>query len=729
MRTGYIVLALALVLAVWRSQTPTPAAVNAPASEFSAARAFTDINAIAQAPHPVGSAEHERVRAYLAARMTALGLSPRLQSARSTQRFGNRIVSAPVTNIIGTLKGKDSTKPAVLVMSHYDSAPDSPGAGDDSAGVAAALEIARAMKASGVPDRDVIFLVTDGEELGLMGAAAFFHQDPLAAHVGAVINFETRGDSGLAAMFETGPKNADAVAMYAAQAPRPSANSLSRVIYKNMPNGTDLSIALEKGLPGLNFAFIGDEAAYHTPLATPAHLDLGSVQHMGDQALGAARAFAVRLPVQASDAVYSDVLGFFFIQYPLWFGWVVLALAAVLTLYGIRAAGKVAPPSWGGGIIAAVLVIVVPAAALVGAGLTFGGLNHFLRLAHFDFLLAGAGALAVGLALAVAVPFLQRPIRPAALWQVLLLLLLVLGTLAQALVPEAAFMLVWPVLIGGAMASVRFGIARGRGGAISQGVCVGLALVHLAMTAAAAIALFTALGVDLPVVLMMPLLTGLPILLLLPTAKPQRSLPLVIVVAGVALFAYGRFAAPKPAHPAPTQVRYVKDLDTGKAYRVAYAGTLDPWAQKALGEARNAPLPWAGGRTVWWAPADAANVPDTDVVLLRDGGRLRIAVQPRPGALSVAVTVKSEIPLAASTFDGLKLASGTRQEFDIHAPGKDGFSWAVDAPKSGKVEVVVTTRYPEWPAGATPLPALPKERMAFAGHGWTETVKQRTWTP
>jgi hypothetical protein len=496
-----------------------------------------------------------------------------------------------------------------------------------------------------------------------------------------------------------------------------------------MPNGSDLSVALEKGLPALNFAFIGDEAAYHTPLSTPAHLDLGSVQHMGDQALAAAHAFAAGLPAQKADAVYSDVLGFFFIQYPLWFGWVVLGIAALLTLYGIRAAGKVAPPSWGGGIIAALLVIAVPAVALIAAGMAFGSLNHFFRLAHFNFLLAGAGALSVGLSLAVAAPFLQRTIRPAALWQVLLLLLLILGTVAQALVPEAAFALVWPVLIGGAMASVRFGISRGRGGAISQAVCGALAVVQLAMTIAFGMAMFTALGVDMPAILMLPFLTGLPILFLLPSAKPQVWAPLAIVAAGLVLFAYGRYAPPTAGHRAPAQVHYVKDLDSGKAYRVAYAGALDPWAENALGEARNAPLPWTGGRAIWWAPAGTAEVPDTDVVMLREGDKLRIAVQPRPGAYSLDVTVKADGGLAASTFDGTAIAAGPSHAFRLYAPDRDGFSWAVPLPKSGKIEVTVRTLYPVWPVGAKPLPALPVERMAFGNYATTETVKQRTWTP
>jgi hypothetical protein len=254
-------------------------------------------------------------------------------------------------------------------------------------------------------------------------------------------------------------------------------------------------------------------------------------------------------------------------------------------------------------------------------------------------------------------------------------------------------------------------------------------VVQLAMTIAFAIAMFTALGVDMPAVLMLPFLTGLPILFLLPAAKPQMYVPLAVAAAGVALFAYGRYAPPTAGHPAPTQVRYVKDLDSGKAYRVAYRGGLDPWAEHALGEARNTPLPWTGGRALWWAPADTADVPDTDVVMLREGDKLRIAVQPRPGAYSLGVEVKAENGLAASTFDGAPVAAGNAHKFRLYAPDKDGFSWTVPVPKSGKVEITVTTLYPLWPAGAKPLPVLPRERMAFADHATTETVKQRTWTP
>ncbi len=67
-------LTLAFLLAVWTTQVPRPRPLDAPVAAFSAARAMTDIEQIARAPHPVGSAEHARVRAYLSERNTQLGL-------------------------------------------------------------------------------------------------------------------------------------------------------------------------------------------------------------------------------------------------------------------------------------------------------------------------------------------------------------------------------------------------------------------------------------------------------------------------------------------------------------------------------------------------------------------------------------------------------------------------------------------------------------------------------
>ena len=199
---------------------------------------------------------------------------------------------AAVQNLVGVLPGRDRYLPAILVMSHYDTVPNSPGAADDTTGVAAALEIARALKADGPHARDVIFLFTDAEEPGLLGADAFFNRDPLARRVGLVVNMEARGDAGRAAMFQTGPGNGALMSVFARAAKGPSANSLASAVYERMPNDTDFTHAARRGLPGLNLAFIDDQLAYHTPLARPDHLERGSLQHVGDQALPTIRALA-----------------------------------------------------------------------------------------------------------------------------------------------------------------------------------------------------------------------------------------------------------------------------------------------------------------------------------------------------------------------------------------------------------------------------------------------------
>ena len=67
-------LAVALLVGVWALQVPAPRGTETPAVDFSAARAMTDVRAIAARPHPVGSADHARVQQYLFGRMAALGL-------------------------------------------------------------------------------------------------------------------------------------------------------------------------------------------------------------------------------------------------------------------------------------------------------------------------------------------------------------------------------------------------------------------------------------------------------------------------------------------------------------------------------------------------------------------------------------------------------------------------------------------------------------------------------
>ena len=92
-------------------------------------------------------------------------------------------------NLIGKLPGRHPEAGAVVLMAHWDhfgtcaAAPAEDlicnGAIDNASGVAALTEVARRL-AKGPPiDRDVYFIATTGEELGLLGAHAFAESPPL----------------------------------------------------------------------------------------------------------------------------------------------------------------------------------------------------------------------------------------------------------------------------------------------------------------------------------------------------------------------------------------------------------------------------------------------------------------------------------------------------------------------------------------------------------------------
>ena len=132
-----------------------------------------------------------------------------------------------------------------------------PGAGDDASGVAAILESLRALKAGPPPDRDIIILINDGEEIGLFGAEVFAEEHPWAKDVGVVLNFDARGNTGPSFMFETSDGNGWLIEQMARALPHPMATSLTGEVYRLMPNDTDLTVYKKQGMAGLNFAFVG----------------------------------------------------------------------------------------------------------------------------------------------------------------------------------------------------------------------------------------------------------------------------------------------------------------------------------------------------------------------------------------------------------------------------------------------------------------------------------------
>jgi len=256
---------------------------DAPLSEFSTKRALTQVKAIAKQPHYVGSSNHEKVAEYLQQELDKLGLQPSIQEGYTLTDWGNLVKSK---NILARIKGTQNTK-ALLLLTHYDSAPHSSsrGASDAGSGVATILEGVRAFLHNKTPHKnDIIILFSDAEELGLNGAALFVTKSSWANDVGLALNFEARGTSGPSYMLmETNNGNAGLVKEFAAaNITYPVSNSLMYSIYKMLPNDTDLTVFREqKNIQGYNFAFIDGHYNYHTAQDDIEHLNINTLAHQG----------------------------------------------------------------------------------------------------------------------------------------------------------------------------------------------------------------------------------------------------------------------------------------------------------------------------------------------------------------------------------------------------------------------------------------------------------------
>ena len=215
---------------------------------------------IASEAHPPGSPAHSSVREYLLGQLRALGHEPTVQTATSATGGGIAVTAATVRNILARIPGTEPGGPAVLVTAHYDGRGIALGAGDDASGVVAILESVRALGAGPGLRNDLIVLITDAEELGLLGARAFVNEHPWMNDVALVVAIEMRGGGGPSFMFETGADNGWVIAALGESSPGPVANSVAYEIYRRMPNDTDFTPFKEAGRQGLNFGRGGTRA-------------------------------------------------------------------------------------------------------------------------------------------------------------------------------------------------------------------------------------------------------------------------------------------------------------------------------------------------------------------------------------------------------------------------------------------------------------------------------------
>jgi hypothetical protein len=298
LRAGGICLAVLLTVAGCRPRTDTG---------FSLERAAKHVRMLATAfgSRPTGSQANRQARDYVVGQLQQAGFAVRLQEAMADTESG---LTTPVVNVIATRPGRQ--RETIALVSHYDSPPESRGAADDGLGVAVCLEAGRVLAARTAPRYTLLIAVTDGEELGLMGARTL-KSAPEFAPVRTFLNFEAVGTTGPARLFQSGPGNSWLAAAWAASAPFPAGSSLFTEIYRRLPNDTDFSVLKQSGMPGLDFAPTGNTFAYHTRLDTPSHLASATIQQLGDNTVRLVDALeAVDILQRTSDdGTFFDVAG------------------------------------------------------------------------------------------------------------------------------------------------------------------------------------------------------------------------------------------------------------------------------------------------------------------------------------------------------------------------------------------------------------------------------------
>lgn len=618
---GAAVLTLVAIVAarLLTGVTPQPDSTG-----FSAQRCMQVLESLlpVERPHPIGSDENRAVRDRVAAAFRTLGYEVKIDRAFVCNAHAT---CGTVENVIARNPAQSAITPAVLLVTHYDSVPAGPGAGDAAVNVAIALEIARAVKGESFR-HPVVFLIDDGEEAGLLGAEAFLARRGLGEQqIAAVINLEARGTAGPSFLFETGPDNAAYAPHIARAMPRPVTTSLFPTLYDLLPNDTDLTIFRRAGIRGVNFAFIRGGNRYHGPLDDREHLDPRTVQHQGENALAAVRSLAAaETDATRGTAVWFDLLGTAVVSWPskasvpLAMTFLLLAVATLVASPRKREAVAGAAAVVAIALLAAVAGYAI--ARLCGRGTAWVAYPQPAAVAMWITGLATMGAaaailrgwrIAEGVALA---------------WSLL-------AVAAAAQVPGGSYLFIVPAV---------FLVAAARAGSRIAVVGHVLTLAAAAVTAALwfplAMMLHEMLGsAGLPpmaVAVAMVATTLLP----LDLAVPRRAAVVAVVALAVSVGAARSLQPYTHEHPRKTNVVY---FDDGSQARWLVSGPTETMRKAArLTEASFSTAPWSTWPPRYWT-TPAPDLPLPPVLIRRDGEVIHVESQ--RGADRITVGIRGRV--------------------------------------------------------------------------------------
>jgi hypothetical protein len=658
-----VLMALLLAVVVIRQQPPAPKGLDAPPKQFSAGRAAVILQEMQAdgVPHSLGSEASERVQQRIVAAFEALGYEVDVQETVACRRqSGAYAACAPVQNIVTRLDGQEAG-PALMLMAHHDSVRAGPGAADDSSSVAEILEIARVLGAQGPFRNPIVFLITDAEEVGLLGAQGFVDDHPWAQDVVVALNLEARGTRGLGYMFETSTDNAWLIDAYASAVRRPASSSLHYEVYRILPNDTDLTVFRAAGIAGLNFAFIDRSAHYHTPLDRFENLDQRSVQHQGESVLAVAQALAevdLSAPPQG-DAAWTDVLGFAVVRWPA--SWTIPLSFLGLILLLVVSVGVIRRTDLGMGglllgLLAAFLTLVIT--ILLGLGLSMlislvsGEPSPWTAYPLATRVAVWAGALLCGGLLSGALA------RRAGAWGLALGAWLMWALLALALsiaLPGVSILLLLPALVAGVLfAVVTFSPLAGSATA-REAAFVVPALFGGALWLPLALGFESAVSFDLSPAVTLTLglvVSGLMPFFALPQGQRRlrgvvvAAAAIIVVVAAVTAMILPSYSASDPQH---VNLDHFEDRDAGRAYWVggARSGTMPEPLHSRFDPEVLEVFPWLPGLyKVAEAPGTDAPAPGLDVLSEETvGGQRVVEVQLRSPRGAAGITL--HVPVGA----------------------------------------------------------------------------------
>ena len=725
------------------------------------ARAHVGMLAGTIGSRPLGSPNNARARAYIIDQLKQSGFEVRVQETDARRHELGR--TARVSNIIGLLPGE--RREAIGLVSHYDSVADGPGATDDALGVAVSLEAARLVAASTPRQWSVFVLVTDGEESGLMGAAALLNDREVMDRLRAYVNLESIGSAGTAMLFESGPGNAWIVSPWARTAPHPQGASYAIEVYRRLPNDTDFSILKTRDVPGLNFAAIGDSYAYHTARDTPDRLSRDTIRRTGENTIAVLQAMQ-RLDItqrSAREATFFDVGRTAAITYGPAVAWLTCAAALLFGVVAwVRFAAAVVRQN---GFVRWLLTFLwtwLGAAAAGGAMVAATWLLRsarevyhpwYARPGRLFFLLVFMGATA-GWSVARLGQWLPRrahPSRhPALTWTIVLPAWIAFAALALWLAPAAAFLWVLPLLAAGVLLNVtppHVDLAVRLGSLLVFVVCAALWLQPAHDLLRFLVAVMGRLPLVTPVFVYAALIGAAAVMLVPPlVAALAAERPLVrpwaltsLLLIGTVVATAGAYLAPAYTHEEPLRrhVRAFQESDAATAiWEVASVepgldlGPEAPSGWMPAAGAADTSVPWgrytfpfvfrSAGPSLGAAPAAISAF---DVKPLADGIQLTLSIVPREPGLTLSFVLPAGVTPARSSLPGV--ARLGRWTATYVAPPPEGIGWEASfrgatADQLRETRIAITSAGLPGGGGPQRLPAWLPETAAV----WSASV---TW--